>query len=244
MSFLRSSASSSSSSPPSYLVIDDDDDSAEFVQVSKKRVEKVSKHTTHNDDESEDEKKTATTATQSVTSTSTIVAKSSPLKGKKRMTKTDSIERYRGLSDDLVNKKWKDTILPSVTRKAYGNHECWVSRIATQGSGYCQLQLNGKNYGTQQGFYLLHIWSMRYHKRIPADLSCFADPDCSHVCHNKRCVNPDHLIFEEGRNNKRRNVCPHMIDGILICPYIHEGPACLHPHSDFELRGVRRFAGY
>jgi hypothetical protein len=239
MSLLRSSASPS---PPSYLIIDDD--AAELVQVSKKqRVDAV--HTTHNDDddESQDEK-TATTITQTTTSSSTVVITPSPLKGRKRMTKSDSIERYRALSDDLVKKKWKETILPTITKKTYGNHECWESSVATQGIGYCQLQLNGRNYGTQQGFYLLHIWSMRYHERIPADLSYVGDPDCSHLCHNKRCVNPDHLVFEEGRNNKRRNVCPHIIDGILICPFIHDGPACRHPHCDFEVGGVRRFAGY
>jgi len=160
------------------------------------------------------------------------------------MTKTDSIERYRVLPDELVKKKWENTVLISITKKAYGNYECWESNIATQGSGYCQLQLNGSGYGSQQGFYLLHIWSMRYHKRIPADLSHIGDPDCSHLCHNKRCVNPDHLVFEEGRNNKRRNVCPHQVQGTLICPYIHNAPACMHPHSQFEEGGVHRFAGY
>jgi hypothetical protein len=39
-------------------------------------------------------------------------------------------------------------------------------------------------------------------------------------------------------------VCPHMVQGILICPYIHEAPACLYPHSKFEANGVVLFSGY
>jgi len=230
------SLSSSSSSAPAHVDLDD-----YIVEVSELRVATTSKKRTSRDydDDSQDEKKTTTTK-----STSIKVSKPSPLKGKKRMTKTDSIQRYRTLPDDLVKKKWRDTILPSITKKTYGNHECWEFNIATQGSGYCQLQLNGSSYGTQQGYYLLHIWSMRYHQRIPADLSNFGDADCSHLCHNKRCVNPDHLVFEEGRNNKRRNVCPYRVNDTTICPYIHDAPACLHPHSDFERGGVRRFQGY
>jgi len=237
-----SSPCSSSSSTRVYEYLDDIDDSDDIVQVSKRqRVETTStKHTSRTDNDSQDEKQTTTT----VTSTSLKVAKTSPLKGKKRMNKTDSIQRYRDLPDDLVTKKWKETILPTVTKKTYGNHECWESSTATQGSGYCQLQLNGSGYGTRQGYYLLHIWSMRYHKRIPADLSELVDADCSYLCHNKRCVNPDHSVFEEGRNNKRRNVCPHIVNGTLMCPYIHEAPACLHPHSLFEREGVRLFGGY
>jgi len=168
----------------------------------------------------------------------------SPLKGVKRMTKAASLQRYRELPDALVQKKWNEVILPSITKRMYGSDECWESRIATQGSGYCQLQLDGSGYGKQAGFYLTHLWSMRYHNRIPADLSHIGDPDCSHLCHNKRCVNPAHLIFEEGRNNKRRNVCPWRIDDVLTCPYIHHAPACLHAHSDFEVDGIRKFNGY
>jgi len=179
------------------------------------------------------------------------VKQESPLKGTKRMSKVDSIERYRRLKDDLVAKKWNSTILPSITKRVHTSEsnqldsECWESSIATQGSGYCQLQLNGSGYGNSQGYYLLHIWSLRYHDRIPPASSMpLDDPDASHLCHNKRCLNPDHLIFESGKNNKRRNVCPCMVEGKLICPYIHNGPACIHPHSKFELNGTRLFGGY
>jgi len=186
-------------------------------------------------------------------STSTLPEKkSSPLKGTKRMSKADSLERYRKLSDDLVTRKWRTTIFPSITKRVHKNEdskvdtECWESSIATQGSGYCQLQLHGSGYGDLEGYYLLHIWSLRYHGKIPSAtaLSLLDDPDASHLCHNKRCLKPDHLIFESGRNNKRRNVCPHLVDGKLICPYIHVGPPCFHAHSKFEVKGVRIFDGY
>jgi hypothetical protein len=169
--------------------------------------------------------------------------KESPLKGTTRMSKVDSIQRYRRLSNSIVTKKWNESIFPTLNRIRHGDMECWQSSLASQGSGYCQIQLNGSGYGDTKGYYLCHLWSMRYHNRIPDSLP-YLDPDCSHRCHNKRCCNPDHLIFEEGRNNKRRNVCPFKVHGTLICPFIHDGPACLTAHSDFEENGKRTFEGY
>ena len=122
--------------------------------------------------------------------------------------------------------------------------ECWRCMRATQGSGCCQLQLNGPSYGDKQGYYLIHMWSMRYHKLYPPLTLMPEDFDCSHWCHNKRCCNPAHLCWETGKNNKRRNVCPHIVENVLICPYIHNAPACIVPHSRFEKAGKVKFDGY
>ncbi|KAK9245420.1 zinc-binding loop region of homing endonuclease, partial [Lipomyces tetrasporus] len=31
--------------------------------------------------------------------------------------------------------------------------------------------------------------------------------DISHLCHNGKCFNPEHLIAESGANNQRRKIC-------------------------------------
>ncbi|KAK9257538.1 zinc-binding loop region of homing endonuclease-domain-containing protein, partial [Lipomyces tetrasporus] len=31
--------------------------------------------------------------------------------------------------------------------------------------------------------------------------------DISHLCHNSKCFNPEHLIVESGTNNRRRKIC-------------------------------------
>lgn len=113
---------------------------------------------------------------------------------------------------------------------------CWECQYATTGTGYCQLNLNGSGYGVDAGNYSVHLWSMVVHKKMqPLGLK---DPDCSHLCHNKRCCNPDHMVWEEGKNNKKRNQCPHVVGGVLMCKYIHAAPTCLAPHSRFESNGV------
>jgi hypothetical protein len=119
---------------------------------------------------------------------------------------------------------------------------CWEHPHAPVQTGYVQLNFNGKKkYGVHQGNYSVHLLAMRAVGRTPrADLK---DRDCSHLCHNKICCNPDHLVWEEGENNKRRNVCPHKVDGVLICPSIHHGPPCAGAHRIFEKNAVV-FTGY
>jgi len=95
------------------------------------------------------------------------------------------------------------------------------------------------------GCYLVHAVSARFHGLLHNDFDAFVDPDISHLCHNKLCFNPAHLVcYEEGRTNKRRNVCPARMRGVVVCSYIHDGPPCLHAHARFEENGVRRYPGY
>jgi len=181
------------------------------------------------------------------------MASESKAKGKAKKPRLDKAagwQRYLRFADDFVATKW-NRLQANIQKKTYPDvdGECWECQLATQGSGYCQFNLNGSSYGDQQGFYLIHLWSMRHHKIYPsAEVVQSGDVDCSHLCHNKRCCNPDHLTWESGRNNKRRNVCPHIVDQadqeMLICPYIHNAPACKAAHSVFEPNGLRKFSGY
>lgn len=167
-------------------------------------------------------------------------------KGVKRMTAEEVIARMRRLSDALVTEKY-DKMLSSATNVVHADDgsACWESHHATTKTGYCQLNLNGavKYGGLLQGNYTVHLWSLRYHNRLPAENE--STVECSHLCHNKKCFNPAHLHWENGINNRRRNNCPHRVNGVLICPYVHDAPACLAPHWRFTNgRDPQIWAGY
>ncbi|MBS0606988.1 MAG: hypothetical protein JSR57_08560 [Verrucomicrobia bacterium] len=153
--------------------------------------------------------------------------------------------RYRNLPELVVKAKMDVIRAYHTRRRKHGSmtSECFECTLTPQGSGYCQLQLNGSGYGAHQGYYLVHVLAAR-EQRLEPDAR-LEYPEVSHLCHNKRCWNPAHLVWEEGRNNRRRNVCPHTdLDGRVLCRFIHEAPECLCPHSLFEAGGVRVFPGY
>jgi hypothetical protein len=63
--------------------------------------------------------------------------------------------------------------------------------------------------------------------------------EVSHLCHQKRCINPDHIIQETGKANRARQCCKMLkpfsficscgeITNIWSCPH---QPQCL-PHTD------------
>lgn len=59
--------------------------------------------------------------------------------------------------------------------------------------------------------------------------------DASHLCHNPKCVRPEHIIIVESRkSNHARKNCLHKIDCpcceevILVCKH---QPPCIHPGS-------------
>jgi len=155
----------------------------------------------------------------------------SKLKGSKRISRDASWARYTSLSDSLIEKKL-DSVPYNVVIYKDGVSACFECSLATQGSGYCQLQLNGSGYGAQQGFYLIHKLSMRKENRNPDP--ALTEAEVSHICHNKRCFRSTHLIWEDGKNNKKRNSCPCTHNGLNICNRIHRGPPCLLPHSLFS----------
>ena len=55
--------------------------------------------------------------------------------------------------------------------------------------------------------------------------------EASHLCHNKKCMNPDHLIAETHAANKSRDTCIYyrrMNSDPTFCTDDHEGsPRCL-----------------
>lgn len=68
----------------------------------------------------------------------------------------------------------------------------------------------------------------------------------SHLCHNPRCFNPNHLVVEESALNKARNICQHheviIYGGMRYNPCPHGGhhganPRCILPRREIREPG-------
>lgn len=190
---------------------------------------------------------TTHTSSSSSSSNSTSVRRSAASTTTTKKSPEEVYDRYAALTDEYIQGKlnaYKKSgyIQETIHDETIG--ACYESKLATTGSGYCQI-----NSGS--GYYLWHLFMLRHHKRWPSkeQWKAMSSPEASHLCHNKRCGNPNHIVWEDGKNNKRRNVCPHEVDGELVCPYIHKGPPCLLPHFKFEANpgqdsNTGKFSGY
>ena len=69
---------------------------------------------------------------------------------------------------------------------------CWIWMGGLTTAGYGSVRINKKVYYT-------HILFTEYYKgKIPDGL------ECSHICHIRSCCNPDHIIYETGKENCNR----------------------------------------
>lgn len=100
---------------------------------------------------------------------------------------------------------------------------CWKSTQQQGNEGYCTrsirptaelnrfnqglLPLNGNGYKT---FYLHKVAYVVKHGHNPP-----AGKQCSHVCDEPSCFNPDHITDETGQENRSRSYCW----GIVRCPW-------------------------
>jgi len=117
---------------------------------------------------------------------------------------------------------------------------CWLSSKTKHSRGYVRTKIpirrpNGYKYEPY-----LHVVAFLSdcreidRKRILNEWDEAADDPAqiSHLCHNKACFNPDHLVNEGGDANNDRNMCKKL--KIIICecgrhhnPCPHEPPCIL-----------------
>ena len=100
-------------------------------------------------------------------------------------------------------------------------HECWIGR---DGNGLVEKEQGTFNVSFGKDKRLAHRVVYEYtHGTIDANL------DVSHLCHDDRCLNPDHLIQETHADNHARIGCPGWINprgtNTLICACVHT-PYC------------------
>lgn len=85
-----------------------------------------------------------------------------------------------------------------LARVVMGPNGCHVSEYSTGSHGYAQIGWYGEDGKTQMRLGHRVAWEAR-HGPIPDGLTV------DHLCHNRRCVNVDHLRLLTNRENGQRN---------------------------------------
>lgn len=86
---------------------------------------------------------------------------------------------------------------------------CWTPKgkgISKTASGYLRFNHAGRKI-------LCHVFTWQFSN--PEDIK---DGDVSHLCRNKECCRPSHLVKEDRSKNKSRDNCP----GIISCSVHHD----------------------
>ena len=87
-------------------------------------------------------------------------------------------------------------VLPHI-QHCNNEHRCLTTNFARgKDKDYQQVRFKLKKY------YCHIIACMKNSKRAPS-----AGEEASHICHNPTCVEPTHLVFEDGDVNKSRGCC-------------------------------------
>lgn len=135
---------------------------------------------------------------------------------------------------------------------------CWVCSSKVQSRGFgLSYQKSGSN-ATSTPYQRVNVskdvkfiahklsWCLRnqmnytafYDKILEDEQLC----DCSHLCHNKRCWNPDHIHRESHSDNLGRWMCPGYVyfeDTQELMELCLHTPKCRHVH----IRSSAKFLG-
>jgi Zinc-binding loop region of homing endonuclease len=90
---------------------------------------------------------------------------------------------------------------------------CWQSKLkASHRNGYTRVNLrntfteDNRKLNVQPYLHQLALIATDRLDQLSATLGN-SRYQISHLCHNGKCFNPDHLVVESSRNNKKRNSC-------------------------------------
>ena len=109
----------------------------------------------------------------------------------------------------------------SLTEAFDSEYTCWIPSgqgISKTMSGYLRFNHIGKKV-------FCHVFAWRHHHNSDHHQAA-GRGDVSHLCRNKQCCRPSHLVREDRATNKSRDNCP----GIVSCS-LHEEEAfqlCKH----------------
>ncbi|KAK9363583.1 zinc-binding loop region of homing endonuclease-domain-containing protein [Lipomyces starkeyi] len=124
-----------------------------------------------------------------------------------------------------------DAITPTKANKIVKGHHhkttslgCWESIIKHDRTGYPRVCLSTGGKRFYPRLHQLVLIADNRREELKATLGSHAH-DVSHLCHNRRCFNPEHLIVESRQSNSRRRTCNgHTIlvgDGFSYHPCAH-----------------------
>jgi hypothetical protein len=141
----------------------------------------------------------------------------------------------RPLNSELVLRAYRNMMMR--TTKNVGRHKCWVFQgcLSRQDSTRGPKPRQSVQYRHANHTRLFkksldsHILAMIIKRKANLEGPWPDGYTVSHLCHERRCVNPDHLELETMHINNERNKC--VFRG--SCEDRHIGfPPCLLPHAD------------
>lgn len=107
-----------------------------------------------------------------------------------------------GSSDTVLNSRHEGDVQQRFWAKVDKTDTCWNWTAAVNSGGYGNYCVNGKNMNAHRC-----AFEMATGKTVPADLHV------DHQCHNRLCVNPDHLRLATPIQNKE-NYDPEQVSSI------------------------------
>lgn len=84
-----------------------------------------------------------------------------------------------------------------------GPHSCWICKLGGLNRRYSTMTVRFPNEDSKKTVYSHRLSYMLYNNIF--DVS--STVHISHRCHNKRCVNPEHLSGEPEHVNQDRQIC-------------------------------------
>lgn len=102
-----------------------------------------------------------------------------------------------------------------------GPHDCWTCKLGGFLQPYSKLCLKFSETGVKKTVRSHRLMYMLFNNRFDIKTK----EQVSHLCHNCRCVNPQHLSLEPDHINKDRQICRGVVP--LRCRSHHPHPDCL-----------------
>lgn len=106
---------------------------------------------------------------------------------------------------------------------------CKLSLLTpSKNDGYCQPTVEGKKPST---VHTISFWDKTEGEEL------LADEDVSHLCHQRQCFNPEHIVRESKLRNQQRKGCLVHVRDVdntirLVCKHT---PRCIRTHDVLEL---------
>ena len=131
----------------------------------------------------------------------------------KRLTRSPKNQYSNESTEDLY--KW----IKSNCQELYDDHDvfgCWIPIVGTKGIDYNEVN-NQFRFSFKGVKTLLHVFTKGLFEENYDNL------DVSHLCHDRKCCRPSHLVYENRSDNKSRDGCPgYVIDNDkahLLCKH-------------------------